>query len=72
MGTLANSADPDETQHNASRDRNTSSFRKFYMYPLKVHTGQSHTHCINMYGLALFNALPPSQQLCSCRNGQFT
>ena len=31
------------------RDRNTSWFRNFYLWPLKIGNGQFHTHIINTY-----------------------
>ena len=60
MGTLANSEDPDEMQHNAAAFHQgllcllrlkESSGTEYIMYlrPLNVHNGQSHTYCINMY-----------------------
>ena len=53
MGTLANSEDPDEMQHNQGlhcllrlkRYSGTvihDSFKKFYLWFLKVHNGQTH------------------------------
>ena len=60
MGTLAKSEDPDEMQHkglhrllNLKKPSGTEKhifFKKFYLWPLKVQNGQSHTYCINMYG----------------------
>ena len=32
------------------KDRTTPCFRKFYLWHLNVHNGQSHNYCINMYG----------------------
>ena len=64
MGTLANSEDPDEMQHNAAFNRGLHCLlrlkqpsvvemhhnsEKFYRLPLKVHNGQSHTICLNLY-----------------------
>ena len=58
-GTLANSKDPDEMQHNSAfhqdlhcfakikttcRGRKTSELRKLYLWPLSVHNGQSYTN----------------------------
>ena len=65
MGTEANSEDLDGMQHNAAfhqglhyllRLKEPSgteihhTLENFYLWPIKVHNGQSHTYCINMYG----------------------
>ena len=57
MGTLANSDDPDEMQHNAAfhqglhcllRLKQPSGTEMHHVTP--VHNGQFQTNCINMYG----------------------
>ena len=65
MGTLEDSEDLVEMTHNVAfirvctvcydynnlqGQKKTSYFRKFYMRPIKIHNGQSHTYCISMHG----------------------
>ena len=59
-GTLANSEDPEEMQHSAAFHQDLHFailwgqkyiiIYKIIPVTLKVHNGQSHTYCINMYG----------------------
>ena len=65
MGTLANSEDPDEMQHNAAFHQGLHCLLRLKqppgteihhnLLPLKIQNGQSHSYCINMYGKILQN-----------------
>ena len=65
MGTLANSEDPDEMQHDAALHQGLHCLLRLtqssgtemhynlensYLQPLKVQNEQSHTYCINIHG----------------------